>query len=556
MGKKAPNTFQRKLEDDEVEETFLEWLTGKFNEKFIENIPSDSIRDLPSRYILPVGTLAYLASTFCFAYFIYVGYTTARKQQFISLDADDGECKVVATVVDGTYYGSKYGMWGGEPDFKFTEAPYRVDLQHYKNSEEEYSHQMNELVYPQLKLLAEVAVRSDAVVNMLNWMSWSTRLRPDLEGDHNIFQMTGNPRIVFNRQYFFGLYSGLQGDCLLHGDSQYNEVDGKMSLLYNYSDFVRDPVCSTIAAPTHMGFVSDYDFDFFRTKVDISSVITCVAVNLGTLPFQELDVIEGSRTLSHSKNSNLTVSWSQRFDFRYPGELNPAYCSCARRHVSLCCTHHCVCGSRYGPRVLRRGGRPEPRRVLPQDGRHSGHPPHQPLRCKCSHLLCSAACSHLLCSAAGAHLLVCFVAGTGRDAPEACNCSTPGHGDKNSSCQVFDFMVGALFFNGVSSFFGDEWVGYENASDIALLRLMQRFSIEDITRMAYNISYAAIEYGEYLDPAWRAEAYSFCTLKGIGACSLLMFNTYGEEINSVSEFYFQVPYPACHDSFLVHDDNW
>lgn len=53
MGKQAVETFKRKAEDEDDEETFLEWLTGKFNEKFIANIPSDSIRDLPSRYIIP-----------------------------------------------------------------------------------------------------------------------------------------------------------------------------------------------------------------------------------------------------------------------------------------------------------------------------------------------------------------------------------------------------------------------------------------------------------------------------------------------------------------------
>jgi hypothetical protein len=132
----------------------------------------------------------------------------------------------------------------------------------------------------------------------------------------------------------------------------------------------------------------------------------------------------------------------------------------------------------------------------------------------------------------------------------------PGHGDRNSNCHVFDFMVGALFFNGPSHFFGSEAVSFDNASDIALLRLMKKYTVEDITRLAYNISYAAIGYGEFLEPVWRAEAYSFCTLEGVGACSLLMFNPYGEEINSVSEFYYQVSFPACRDSFLVSEESW
>lgn len=131
-----------------------------------------------------------------------------------------------------------------------------------------------------------------------------------------------------------------------------------------------------------------------------------------------------------------------------------------------------------------------------------------------------------------------------------------GHGDLDSNCQVFDFMVGALFYNGASNFFSENPVDFMNASDIAQLRLMEKYSIDEITRMAYNISYAAIGYGEFLDPEWRAGAYDFCTLEGVGACSILMFNPFGREINSVSEFYYQVPYPACYDSFTVPDDQW
>lgn len=37
---------------------------------------------------------------------------------------------------------------------------------------------------------------------------------------------------------------------------------------------------------------------------------------------------------------------------------------------------------------------------------------------------------------------------------------------------------------------------------------------------------------------------------------LYTFVLAGQEINSVSEFYYQVPYPACHDTFTVSDEAW
>ena len=112
---------------------------------------------------------------------------------------------------------------------------------------------------------------------------------------------------------------GIRGDCLLEGDSQYNAADGKMTLLYSYQDFVNDTVCGSITNPSNMGFEQTYDFDFFRTKVDVSSLVTCVAVNVGVLDIQELDTIEGSTRNVTLPNSTITVEFSQRFDFRFPG---------------------------------------------------------------------------------------------------------------------------------------------------------------------------------------------------------------------------------------------
>lgn len=114
--------------------------------------------------------------------------------------------------------------------------------------------------------------------------------------------------------------SGLKGDCLLEGDSQYNGGDGMMSLQYSHEEFIADPICSSTAEPEYMGFNQNYDFDFFRTKVDVSSLITCMAVNMGILHFEELDVIEGSLRNSTLPNSTEIVYISQRFDFRYPGK--------------------------------------------------------------------------------------------------------------------------------------------------------------------------------------------------------------------------------------------
>ena len=146
--------------------------------------------------------------------------------------------------------------------------------------------------------------------------------------------------------------------------------------------------------------------------------------------------------------------------------------------------------------------------------------------------------------------------GTDGTNPIPCDCSKPEDGTDDSYCQVFDFMVGAIFYNGPSALFSDEPVSFTNASDVAVMRLLNKHTIEDITRMSFNISFAAIDYGRFVDPVWRENAYDFCTLDDIGACSILIFNPFGRESNSVSEYYYQVPFPACRDTFSVNLDSW
>lgn len=94
-----------------------------------------------------------------------------------------------------------------------------------------------------------------------------------------------------------------------------------MTLHYSNAEFTSDPVCSQVAEPERMGYKEIYDFDFFRTKVDVTSLSTCVAVNVGILSVAELDTIEGSSWTTTLPNSSVSVVFSERFDFRFPGNV-------------------------------------------------------------------------------------------------------------------------------------------------------------------------------------------------------------------------------------------
>lgn len=73
----------------------------------------------------------------------------------------------------------------------------------------------------------------------------------------------------------------------------------------------------------------------------------------------------------------------------------------------------------------------------------------------------------------------------------------------SSYCQVFDFMIGVIFFNTTSAY--------------PIMELIGKYGVENINRLAYNISADAIESS--LSVQDRAEAYRFCNLS-FGPCNV------------------------------------
>ncbi|CAE7691809.1 unnamed protein product, partial [Symbiodinium microadriaticum] len=136
--------------------------------------------------------------------------------------------------------------------------------------------------------------------------------------------------------------------------------------------------------------------------------------------------------------------------------------------------------------------------------------------------------------------------GLGPDEPNPCDCSR-GDGD-NPDCNVFDNMVSFLFYNQPDfDVVGDSQ--FTNLHGILLLAASD--SMFNLNRKAFNISFAAAQYGIWTDPDWRSQAYRFCTFPGLGSCSIVMFNPYDEISNTVSKYYYQVPGAACSDSFTT-----
>ena len=82
-------------------------------DKFIENIPSDYVKQLPIKYSVYFGIFAYSISICTLLFFAVDGYLNISKQQFISLDKNAGYCTDVMKPISNSYYASNYGDWEG-----------------------------------------------------------------------------------------------------------------------------------------------------------------------------------------------------------------------------------------------------------------------------------------------------------------------------------------------------------------------------------------------------------------------------------------------------------
>lgn len=259
------------------EPTLYEWLVSKIDEAFVENIPLDSMKELPANYMYLFGFIAYIASLFCFLYFTYTGYIQQTTKEFITPNSNDGDCSTVLRTVDGTYYADFIGQWSGESNFQYSNALYQLNLNNFRYSLKDYS-KMMKYVGQQLDYIGAGAYDRNLAGNIMYWISWQVSI-PD-PTSANTFQMLGSPSVIFDRQFRFGMVGNVNGECLVTRDTSYDRANNLFQLKIDVSEFLNDSICKTIAVPSYMGYIPLYDFNDFKLKLDIRSFVIAFAVRL------------------------------------------------------------------------------------------------------------------------------------------------------------------------------------------------------------------------------------------------------------------------------------
>ena len=107
-------TAQEYKEQQEAETpTLREFISAKLNDAFLDNLPSEAIKDLGSIFVYIVGVLAYIILTGTFLYFFYTTFQQLLTTTYISLDPTSGTCVSVSHAVNGLFPASKLGLYIG-----------------------------------------------------------------------------------------------------------------------------------------------------------------------------------------------------------------------------------------------------------------------------------------------------------------------------------------------------------------------------------------------------------------------------------------------------------
>jgi hypothetical protein len=143
--------------------------------------------------------------------------------------------------------------------------------------------------------------------------------------------------------------------------------------------------------------------------------------------------------------------------------------------------------------------------------------------------------------------------------PEECNCTkltVEELSSKTHNCNVFRFLSGFLYFDGVYATSGGYGVG--------LLNTKLGGSYDTLMAGAHHAMFTASSYGQSSplakqlnSPSSLAAAYDFCSYGG-KTCSILTFTSYDVVPTNwaVSEYYTLVTNGACADTITPTPEAW
>lgn len=331
----------------------LNCCTKLVKEAFDDSIPSEEVKNMLPKCKYPLAIILYATAAVAFLFFFISGVLTQLALTYLapSNRYDPTVCNYIPTYNTGIFYASKKGVWGGDVNFKFSDAQYYLSTSNYQlagGNSEWYDVMLNGLL-PQITAVGRKMKTNNLAINLLYWMSWViqgkdfapktttktssssvlTKKSASSATDSAVsssqrFTMVGDPKYIFNRQKLSGSLLSKNGICELKPKITWLMESSTTLLTFNMTQFLKIKSCTDalpMATVQAMGYDPAADGDLFSVPIDMHTLSSVLSEALGIIDRNSLDQIEARSFTDPVHGSNVTY-WE---DPLYPG-MQPLAC--------------------------------------------------------------------------------------------------------------------------------------------------------------------------------------------------------------------------------------
>lgn len=300
-----PGVYDRLVAARRQLDIWIKQLHLLLRDLFVNQLPAESLQNLPSPYIYWSGIFIYSAILAVFlAVFVSV-FQSTRSERYLSLTSEGMICEEVYKEFSGTYLVDSNGNWEGLVDFKYTHAIYKLDINNFMGSQSDFSELMDAALAA-INEIGAVAYEYNLGLNLVLWMMYQGTA--NYQGSKQVISLAGSPKTIFNRQNLAGGMNNIDGGCDVNPRINYYRSDATIVYEYQYEEFVQSTACMNIMNPLKAGFDPDLNQGVFKLSIHVESIITAIGVNLGLIAHDELEQIPGSEFTYSYKGEDFLLS--------------------------------------------------------------------------------------------------------------------------------------------------------------------------------------------------------------------------------------------------------
>ena len=224
-----------------------------------------------------------------FVYFITTQYISARATTFISLDLTAGECREVPLAVTGDYTIDVDGNWLGSTLFNPSAAYYSFSMSNFLKTTLQYE----DIISVQKSIFAsigKIGTTNELADNLLYWTAWAQVV--DDNNAQQRWQMSGDAKVVFDRQNYLGAMGNELADCIAQSTISYNAATGKFVMTYSHKNFLSAGSCFNIISPESIGYDSTANGDTMSMQWDGVALVMAQSVNKKVSSLSVMNIYE------------------------------------------------------------------------------------------------------------------------------------------------------------------------------------------------------------------------------------------------------------------------